>query len=493
VTAATIDGLDGVRPFVEIGVGSAYTDASIARWDVARWDDPAATWAGTAPLWLDVTCHVLDVSTAIGRQRAVDKWEVGTATVVCENRDGWADFPRSMAEAEDDDTLLTVRPGRSIRVGVQVGGDPPVTLFGGYIDAANPTYDAVDGARMTLECIDAKGDAGRADLVKLAVAAGLHETVTARLTRILNAASWPSYRRQLDASNVAMRATTLGAKAIDLMDRAADSAGGQVFGDVGGDTRDPAVAFRGRDWLDYPASAPPVGTIGNFGWLESPGYWAEPDLVEDPPGSGLIDPGTVGLVEDPPGSGLYLIAGQWVPAVPADTCPSTWELEFGRDDVTTRAILGRQGEVERTFDDAAGIRLLGVEPFTNRNLETDTDADVTWLGERILAGRNWRRMPRVAAVTINAKGGHPETVGTLAAADPFTGARFRCQHHDGTRVIFNRIMMVVGVEHTLTPTAWSARIALDDAEPFLIGGPNPAHWDEAGVALWDAATWADPT
>jgi hypothetical protein len=86
--------------------------------------------------------------------------------------DGWADYPQSIADLLAGDTLLTIRPGRSIRVGVQIGGDPPVTLWAGYIDEANPTYDPTDGARMTFECVDAKGDVGRADLAKLAAPAG---------------------------------------------------------------------------------------------------------------------------------------------------------------------------------------------------------------------------------------------------------------------------------------------------------------------------------
>jgi hypothetical protein len=54
-------------------------------------------------------------------------------------------------------------------------------------------------------------------------------------------------------------------------------------------------------------------------------------------------------------------------------------------------------------------------------------------------------------------------------------------------------MLVTGVEHSITPFGWEARISLDDALPFLVGGAHPAHWDETGVALWDFATWADPT
>jgi hypothetical protein len=516
VTAPTIARLDGVRPFVEVGVGSGQTDdGTWGQWEVDVWDDPAgAHWAGDQPLWLDVTCHVLDVATAAGRDRAVDKFEVGTATVTCENDDGWADFPLSIADLLDDDTLISIRPGRPIRIGVQVGGDAPVTLWAGYIDAVNPTYDPTDGERMTFECVDAKGDAGRTDLAKLAAPAGASETVTARVGRILNAATYPSYRRQLDGSGVALRGTTLGGKTVDLLDRAAVSAGGHVYGDVGGDRRDPAVTFRGRDWLDYPKTDPFDGTIGNTGWAGIPGHWLEAYFTEDPVDSGLFDPAPYAVDEDPDGSGLYritdagltmiedppatwlfmvVVAGSWTPPVYGDTCPDSWELEFGRDDITTRALLGRQGEVEHVYNDAQGQALFGVETYTVRDLETDVDADIDWLGERILSARSWRHMPRVAAVSITAKHGHPETVDTLVKASPYGPARFAVKHYDGDRPVFDRVMLVVGVEHSITPDVWQARIALDDAAPFLLGGAQPALWDQVGVALWDAATWADPT
>jgi hypothetical protein len=514
MTTPTIDRLEGVRPFVEIAVGSSYTDAAAGQWDVDLWDDPGATWAGDQPMWLDVTCNVMDVTTRAGRERVIDKWEVGTATVTCNNADGWADFPTSIADLADDDTLLSIRPGRPIRIGVQVYGREATTLWAGYIDAANPSYSPDEVDTMTFECVDAKGDAGRVDLAKLAAPAGASETVSARVNRILTAGGWPTYRRVIDGSGVALKATSLGGKTIDLLDRAAESTGGAVYGDLGADGRDPAVVFRARDWIDYPASSPPAGTIGNAGYQGAPGSWTGPDLDEDPDGSSLYDPAPAAIdedpdgsglyqvttpgyaaIEDPAGTGLYLIATGYIDAVPPDTCPNSWELSFARADITTVALIGRQGETEHVYTDVQGKALFGVEPWTRRDNETDVQADMDWLGARILAARSWKGMPRVAAVTVTADARHPETVATLCAASPYTPARFRCQHvkPGSGDVLFNRIMFVAGVEHSLTPDQWQARIALDDAAPFLIGGAQPALWDQVDVALWDAATWANPT
>lgn len=510
MSVPTILGLDGVRPVVEIGVGASYSDAANARWDVSLWDTDTARWAGDEPLWLDVTCHVMDVQTDAGRERSTDDWDVGTASIVCENRDGWADYPLSIPDLLEGETLLTIRPGRSIRVRVQPDPDAlPVTLWAGYIDAANPSYEAGVGATMTFECIDALGDAGRVDVAKLAAVAGAGENGTARITRVLNAAGWPSYRRDLAVSNVALRATELGAKTIDLLNRAAESVGGQVYGDLGTDTRDPSIALRGRDWAAWDHDDPIAGTIGNYGFGGGAPTPVLVTLDEDPDGSGLYSPTPVELIEDPSGTGLYAVAAPYaidedppdsllysvvelVPAPPADTCPNMWELEFDRAGITTRALLGRQGEVEHVYDDATGITLFGVETFRRSDLEPDLDSDLDWLGARILATRSWQYMPRVAAVTVTAKRDHPETVETLCAASPYDPARFRCQHREGNRVVFNRIMMVTGVQHSISPEQWQGRIALDDATPYLVGGTQPAHWDEVDVALWDVATWAAP-
>ena len=132
------------------------------------------------------------------------------------------------------------------------------------------------------------------------------------------------------------------------MNRAADSGGGVVFGDVDGKLR-----YRNRDWQLWPADDVEEATIGNV----APGYLDQLELVESPAGSHLYIPGTIiTIVEDPTGSGLYdasrlgaaaarrppgsgLYAfGTWIPG---DYCPTSWEMAFAREDITTRVLIGR--------------------------------------------------------------------------------------------------------------------------------------------------------
>ena len=128
----------GVTPVVEIGVGDRYDASGVAAlWGTARWSTAGDDneWGGREPLWHDVTCDVVDVSTFAGRSGSTEPFDVGTATIVVRNLDGWADYK----PPETVDNLLTVRPGRQVRVGVSIGGewvpgveppiDPPPATF----------------------------------------------------------------------------------------------------------------------------------------------------------------------------------------------------------------------------------------------------------------------------------------------------------------------------------------------------------------------------
>jgi hypothetical protein len=537
MSVAVIENLPGVRPFVELGVGSSYDSTSTAQWDVDHWDNPTAIWVSDRPYWFDVTCHVQDVSTFTGRERVVDQFEVGTATITVDNRSGLFDYPSSFADLASD-TLLSIRPGRSVRVGVELPMEQPVgvaaqtrtvLLWAGYIDGANPTYDPINGSQMVIECIDAKGDAGRAQCAALASAVGANETVTARINRVLTAAGWPTYRRSIDTSGVQLIATTLDGQCVDLLNLAADSTGGSIFGDFGAADSDPRVAYRQRDFPNYAATDPTAGVIGDYGEAAVPAHYTYTvTLVEDPAGSGLYttsapvvtitaSPAGSGLYdttappdlapwhESPAGSGLYYLeGGPVIPRVPAEVCPSNWELTFNRADITTQATLARNTDVTpRIYPTAgqlatpangfqAGLSNFGVEPFERTDLETLNTTDLDWLGNRILTNRSWKYMPRVNAVTVTATSKAPDTVNVLAAASPLTPARFTCRHRIDGRTVFERQMLVTGVEHSITPTSWEARIALDDATPFLVTGVAPGRWDTTG-SVWDTATWTNPT
>ena len=370
MTVGSIVSVPGARPIVELGVGNTNTPAGQAIWDTARWDTEPHRWAGTEPTWLDITCDVHDVEIDQGRDRSIVRWQVGTASITLDNRDGRYDINVTPTPP----AVLSVRPGRQIRVGVALDGGEPHWLCRGLIDAANPTYDPVLQDVVELSCIDAKGMAGKVDLGKLAdPGVGASETVTARMNRVLDAAGWQAHYRDIPAAGTTLLATTMGAKCVDLLDVAADSVGGVVFGDEQG-----RVTFRGRDWQTYEPDVPVDDTIGN---LPATGI----DIVY---GASDVVYGSSDVV--------------WTSGDPQGVCPSGWEMSFEADDMATRVLLGRPSEEPHIFDDADNQILYGVETFSRTDLIPANPADLDLLGARILRVLSASFMPNVAAVTIDA-------------------------------------------------------------------------------------------
>lgn len=240
------------RPFVELGIGDTRV-STIGRWDSARWDQPDALWAGTDPVWFDITCDCFRASWEYGRRATTDRFVAGVATVVVDNATGWAD-PNHI----DSPTELTVRPGRQIRIGIDHAVFGRRVLFRGFIDAMTPTYAPTGPDTVDLACVDALGEVNRAKLVPLDAEVGAGEGASARATRILDAIAWSTSARDVWPSSEPLVGTTLGGQVADMLGQTADSAGGAVFGDTSG-----RVAFRPRDWQTFIPGSPVDGTIGN--------------------------------------------------------------------------------------------------------------------------------------------------------------------------------------------------------------------------------------
>lgn len=407
----------GVRPMMQVAVGDVDVQVGQAVYDTARYDQyPAATYAGLDALWTDDSCNVVEAVTFYGRERAVDQFDVGTATLRVANPDGLWDYPPT-----SDATVITLRPGRQTRVGVQIGTGSPVWLWHGWIDATAPGYDPAVGDVVDVSGICAKGEAGRADLAKLDAAVGANETVDQRMWRYCDAANFPTHRRQFDQSGTALVATTLGGRAGALMDRSARSGGGDVFGDQNG-----FLVLRGQDWQTRPPNTPPDAIIGNRG-------------------------------------------------LPGEICPNSWEVLYQRSDFTNRVNYGQSGGPVSTITDGTN----GVETYTMTDLET-VDATVRQLlAQRVLRVRNFNLAPRIAAVTLDAA--RPGVAALLAAADPYRPSLYSCGHvtRDG-RAVFARTMVLTGIEHTISAGSWTARLQLDDAAPWTTTSDaryDAAHYD----------------
>lgn len=468
-----------VHPRCEIAV-DVTAQTGEGRYNVSRYDDPAATYVGDAA-WHDISCEVIDAVTFTGRERTLDVFDVGTAQVTAHNSTGWADLPTGTTDLE-------VRTGREIRIGVDVDGvGGTFWLWRGWLDRIEPGYDPAAGDVVRFEAVDAKGEYGRADVPALASPVAAGEVANLRMKRVADAVNVPAQRRAFEASGVALIATRLGDRAAGLYDRVARSSGGAVFGDTNG-----VLVYRGRDWLVFPAGTVPDWRIGNrppipgptLALAESPdgsGLYYVPGwtLEESPDSSGLFYVADAELVQSPAGSGLYYVRDA-IPVDPGDdVCVNAWEVIDDRSDFSTRIVYSRSGDAgDQTVDDPVNIsaEIRGVETFKMTGLETEDETTLDELAARALAVRSFDLSPRIAAATVDAA--RRNVAELLVTASPFFPSMYTCVHVEGGVTRFNRLMYLTGVEHTFTATSWTARLQFDDASPYRQPGDD-ARYDEA--------------
>lgn len=426
------------RPFLEVGVGDSRIEGQAARWDVQRWDASDALWGGVEPNWQDVTCHTFAISITAGRDRTADRFTVATMTVTAGNLTGWADFT---PPTEGDLNTLQLRPGRSVRFGVDHVELGRVVLFRGVIDAIGATYDPDDPDAITLEAIDALGEVGRPYLVDLnSDPSNSGEEVDARLERLLDLAQWPPSKRRIDGSSLPLLPIKTEGQVADLVGITADSAGGSIFGDPEGD-----VVYRALDWQMWPSTRPPDATIGN------------------------VEKG--------------------------DVCPVRWERPYAREDMANVVHLANTRDPDPDKVQASDLSswgLYGIETFERTDLTTQDPAVLQALADRYLETRGAATIPRVRAVTLDART-EDNVVDLLAFSSPYVPSRYRCRLTLARGPVFDEEYLLTGISHDIGPEAWTADLSLDLAAPWRMVGTarwEPAIGPNAGRSKWDRVTWS---
>lgn len=300
-------------PVVQLGLGDTRLPTGLGLWDSALWDDATALWEGTEPSWWDVSCYAHQAEINRGRERTTDRFLPGTASVTFDNRDGWAD----MAGSPGTIAAVSLRPGRQIRVGVDVASIGIQWLFRGVIDRVTPAYDPVREDIVTLDCIDMLGEVGSTKLIE-SPPVGADDTFTERVNRLLDTCGWPADKRLLAPSTLRLIQSTYGAQAIDLLGVAADSVGGIIYGDELGN-----IVTKNYGWQAYEEDDQPDGSIGNIiegtpavpahtpdAYLEAPSTVSTPDA----PSLTLPNAFTVFVKTRVPVGGItgaMFLAGQW--------------------------------------------------------------------------------------------------------------------------------------------------------------------------------------
>lgn len=363
------------------------------------------------------------------------------------------------------DTLLEMRPGRPIRIGVEHDTFGKRWRFNGFIDEILPSDAPDDWSTVTLKCIDALGEAGRAKLAT-DVETGAGELAHARFTRVLNAITWPQTKRAVSTSAIRpLYATEIDGQVVDLLRQTAESDGGWCFGDDQGN-----VVLKNRDWLYHVGSDSADAVIGNFG-----GVFIE--LLMESGDDLLVEQLDEMLLED----------------TEDEVCPGRWLRSFARSDITTRVILDRDLPADTdpipapvVFNDLPSQVLYGIEPFERLDLWTLNTGDLQQIAGRILAGRQAKvSMPRVSAVTVDATTS-PLAVDLLASLSIFTPSRYQARLQTARGTVFDANFFAVGVTEDISADGWTAEIALDRSSPFGLLQDVDYVWD---TGRWDRSLW----
>ena len=158
------------------------------------------TLGGATVVPVDVTSSVSRASIRRGRQRVLDKFETGQATIEIIDQDGrWS--PTNPASP----FYPNVAPMRQIKLSASYNGTT-YPLFAGYIDAFR--YDYINGANIAKVTITASdGFKVLANTTCTAVAGAVAgETTGVRIGKVLTAGSWPTPMRTLSAGRTTVQA-----------------------------------------------------------------------------------------------------------------------------------------------------------------------------------------------------------------------------------------------------------------------------------------------
>jgi hypothetical protein len=147
---------------------------------------------------VDVSDIALQVSIRRGRNRILNRFEAGLATVVLEDNNGdWS--PQNLSSPYAGKLL----PLRKIRIYADYddgGGTDRYYLYSGYITAYNSTYGlGIDEtSRVTLQCVDGFRLLNNIG-ISTVPSTNFPQLSGARVNALLDVVSWPSSQRDIDA------------------------------------------------------------------------------------------------------------------------------------------------------------------------------------------------------------------------------------------------------------------------------------------------------
>ena len=203
---------------------------------------------------VDVSNIALQISIRRGRNRILNKFEAGLATVVLADNNGdWS--PQNVSSPYYGKLL----PLRKIRIWADYddgSGTDRYYLYSGYITSYNSTYGlgVEDTSKITLQCVDGFRLLNGIGISTVA-GAGSPQLSGARIETLLDVVSWPTSQRAIDAGNSTMQADpgTANRDLLNALQLVESSEFGGFFISAEGD-----ATFLSRDTVSKKADETPV-------------------------------------------------------------------------------------------------------------------------------------------------------------------------------------------------------------------------------------------
>jgi len=203
---------------------------------------------------VDVSNIALQISIRRGRNRILNKFEAGLATVVLADNNGdWS--PQNVSSPYYGKLL----PLRKIRIWADYddgSGTERYYLYSGYITSYNSTYGlgVEDTSKITLQCVDGFRLLNGIGISTVA-GAGSPQLSGARIETLLDVVSWPTSQRAIDAGNSTMQADpgTADRDLLNALQLVESSEFGGFFISAEGD-----ATFLSRDTVSKKADETPV-------------------------------------------------------------------------------------------------------------------------------------------------------------------------------------------------------------------------------------------
>lgn len=215
---------------------------------------------------VNVTPDVKSVEIFQGVNRAdgpVLRYDQGTATVVLDNQSRDYD-PTNTAGPYVTAGETQVKPMRPVWISAEYA-EVDYSLFTGFSDSWDIDWNGPNWSQVTIPCTD--GFKVLDNFPRSAVAAvGGSEDAGARVSRILDSASWPTADRVISTGDTTLQATTLDGSPLAELQAVADNEIGELY--IRGDGK---LVFRNRNAiLEETRSSTSQATFGDGGGGELP-------------------------------------------------------------------------------------------------------------------------------------------------------------------------------------------------------------------------------